>query len=371
MMDIRLTRAAYLVCATIAATAAQSAEEFTNSSGGTFQYYGQFSPAILSFDDGGQSSTDFVDNTNSNSRIGFWIRQPLNTGRLSFNLETAFGFRGSAGVNQLIKDDSLSWTRADLRKAEFIWETGQYGTFSFGQGSMASDGVATVDQSGTTLVSYVSIGDTAGAYVFRTSTGALSTVPMAAAFATFDGGRRGRVRYDTPSFSGFSLSASYGEQILISAINTKDYDLALRYAKELGDFKVRGALAYAWSERETLANTQSTIGSLSVLHSPTGFSATLAAGSRDVSGEYGYIKLGYRDDFFAFGETAMSIDYYDGRDMVSAGSSSGSIGAGVVQKIDKLDLEAYLGYRMYEYSDTSGTTYQDANSILFGARWKF
>ena len=52
------------------------------------------------------------------------------------------------------------------------------------------------------------------------------------------------------------------------------------------------------------------------------------------------------------------------------GSSSKSVGFGVVQKFDAANLETYLVVRSYEYADTTDS-YLDASSVLFGSRWKF
>ena len=106
-----------------------------------------------------------------------------------------------------------------------------------------------------------------------------------------------------------------------------------------------------------------------MLHS-SGFNATLATGSRKDDGKYGLIKVGYIGDWLPIGQTALAVDYYNGSDFVTDGSSSKSIGFGVVQKIDAANMEAYLVVRSYEYTDTT-TVYQDASSVLFGTRWKF
>lgn len=63
--------------------------------------------------------------------------------------------------------------------------------------------------------------------------------------------------------------------------------------------------------------------------------------------------------------------YYQGDDIVSAGSKSDAVGLVYVQHFDDLNMEAYVGYWNYGFSDLSATSYQDAQSILFGARWKF
>jgi hypothetical protein len=343
--------------------------KYENATGGSVLLYGQIDPGYLSFSDGVSTTGELVDNTNSNSRVGLWVRQQYGENLFTFNFETALGFRPSAGLSQGFTPKGLNWQRTNIRKADFALKTPRYGTFSAGQGSMATDGAAEVDLSGTSLVTYVSIPDTAGAFRFRTSAGVLSTRFIGGAFGDFDGGRLGRIRYDTPNFNGFTVSAAYGENILVSNVDFKTTDIALRYAGDAGDFKLKGAVGYKRVELAAGASLNDTIGSFSLLHA-SGFNATIAAGDRSTAGSYGYGKLGYRANWFGIGETALSVDYYRGSDRVSAGSTSTSYGLGAVQKFDKYRVEAYLGYRTYELTETAAS-YLDASSVLFGARLKF
>jgi len=343
--------------------------KFDNNSGGSVLLYGQLDPAYLSFDDGVSSTGAVVDNTNSNSRVGLLLRQPFGEHQFTFNFETALGLRPSAGLSQNFTPKGANWQRTSLRKVDFALKTARYGTFSAGQGSMATDGAAESDLSGTTLVTYSSIPDTAGGFRFRTSAGVLSNKFIGGAFGDFDGGRLGRVRYDTPSFSGFTVSAAYGEQILARNVDFTTKDIALRYAGEFGDFRMKAAIGYADIELANGVKREDTIGSFSLLHS-SGFNVTLASGKRTSAGSYGYGKLGYQAKWFGIGKTALSVDYYRGSDRTSIGSTSTSVGFGAVQKFDKARIEAYLGYRTYELTETAAS-YLDASSVLFGARWKF
>lgn len=339
--------------------------------GGSFEFYGQLSPAYLTFDDGDLKSDGFVDNTNSNSRLGIWYRRPFRWGRLNINFETAIGFRGSNVVSQNLVADSWNWTRSSIRKAEIIWETERFGTFYIGQGSMASDGVANKDLSGTSIVSYVGIPDTAGAYFLRSKLGFLTPVAVATAFPNFDGGRRGRFRYDSPSYRGLVLSASIGQQVLATTVSTKDSDVTLRYDRDGARFKVTAAAGYAWVDRKTLVNNRTAMGSLSIEHKTSGLSFTMSSGKRDTAGNYRYFKLGYRAGISRVGPFSVSFDYYAANNMVSSGSRSESYGFGIIQRFSNPRLEAYAGLRSYGFTDLSPVRYQDAYSVLIGTRWKF
>ena len=350
---------------------------YTNDNGGTVKWYGQVNPTLQYYDDGAEDSTRLLDNSASNSRLGLTLTQPFGENTLKFNFETALSLRASDGVNQNDQGDITDWQRTDIRKVDLSYETARYGTFSIGQGSMAADGVTGIDLSGTGLGASVAVADSAGGYFFRDTTGALTGIEVADAFATFDGSRRTRIRYDSPSYNGFSVATSYGEEVLSEDADTTQYDLALNYANDsVGDFKVEGGLAVNLTERGGSADRQDIIASAGALHKPTGLSVAVATGARDtegtsVDGSYGYIKLGYTTNVIAAGSTSVSLDYYDGSDMITAGDSAESIGIAAVQKFDDYNLEAYVAYRQYSYDDSSATSYQDGDAVLLGARWKF
>ncbi|GHG79712.1 porin [Pseudodonghicola xiamenensis] len=342
---------------------------YENASGGTFTFYGQFDPTWMSFDDGVNSYNDLADNTNSNSRVGFYVRQPFGAYKFQFHFETALGLKSSAAVNQTTEPKDMKWDRTRLRHVDFSL-AGDFGKVSAGQGSMASDGAAGSDLSGTTLVVSQSLIDAAGAYQLTTSGGALSGIKLEDAFANFDGGRKGRIRYDTPSLNGFVLSAAYGTEILKSNVDDDYYDIAVRYNNKFGDYELASSLAVAWTDRDSADDIRDTVASVSVKHA-SGLNGTVTYGDRDTTGNYYYAKLGYEARFFSVGTTSMAVDYYSGDDLISSGSESESWGVGVVQKFDNYNVEAYASYRDYSFSDNSGTSYNDANLVLVGARWKF
>jgi hypothetical protein len=343
-----------------------SAQTFENETGGSVRFYGQVSPSYLSFDDGEVSTGNFVDNANSNTRLGFVLDQPAWGGNLVLTFETALGFVQTSEVSQGFTPSALAWERTDLRKFEAAYSA-EFGKLSIGQGSMASDGVATLDASGTAIVGSVTVPDVSGAFAFREDTGALSDVTVGSAYKDFDGGRRFRIRYDTPEFSGFSIAAAYGQNILAEDDDTDYYDIGLVWSGTQGDFELAAAAGYAWDDGDT--TNERYAGSFSMLHTPTGLNLSLSAGADPDGGSYGYAKAGWKGELIAPGPSAFSIDYYDGDDLATDNSSSEAFGLSAVQTFTDLDLEVYLGYRSYSYDDAA--SYQDADSFLFGARYKF
>ncbi|TNJ46701.1 porin [Phaeobacter sp. B1627] len=359
-----------LALTALLAAPALAGPTYTSDNGGSFRWYGQLNPTFQSYDDGQEEFSRLVDNANSGSRLGFWVEQPFGENTLKFRFETSLSLRSSDGVNQNGQGDITDWTRSDLRHVDLQWHTARAGVFSIGQGSMAADGATGIDLSGTGVAANASVADAAGGYFLRDVAGNLTGVEVGDVFATYDGSRRGRIRYDSPSFAGFTVSASYGEDILTEDADTEQYDIALNYANEdLGDFTVAGALAVNWTDRSG-SERRDTIASAAVLHEPTGLSLSVAGGDRDTGGNYGFVKLGYTASLLPVGQTSFSVDYYDGSDMASVGDTAESFGIAAVQKFDKQNLEAYVAYREYSYDDTA-TTYQDGQAILAGARWKF
>lgn len=350
-----------LFCATSA-----GAQTFENDTGGSVRFYGQVSPSYLSFDDGGLSTGNFVDNANSNTRLGFVIDQPAWGGGLVLTFETALGFVQSSEVSQSFTPSALAWERTDLRKFEAAYSA-DFGKLTIGQGSMATDGVATLDASGTSLVGSVSVSDVSGAFAFREDSGLLSDVTVGDAYKDFDGGRRFRVRYDTPEYGGFSVAVAYGQNILSENDDKDYYDIGLVWSGTQGDFELAAAAGYAWEKDETTNKRYA--GSFSMWHAPTGLNLSLSAGADPDGGTYGYAKAGWRGNLMAAGPSAFSIDYYAGNDLAADNSSSEALGLSAVQTFSDMNLEVYLGYRAYSYDDA--TSYQDTDSYLFGARYKF
>ena len=364
--------AAIVVTAT--ATSAFAELKYENNSGGYVELYGQFNPALISVDDGQETETRVLDNDLSNSRVGLRLMQPFGTNEFTFRFETGLGLPGSASADQF-GTNSDGWSREDIRHVDFALKGG-WGKFSAGQGSMASDGAAEVDLTyvGTALYSFTN--DENSSFFYRGTDGVLSDITIGDSSSNFDGSRRGRIRYDTPDFNGFSAAIAYGQNILSSSDDDDYYDISLGYQSTFaGGAEFKAALAYAVRSRDdNSGDRKDTIGSASVLL-PSGLGVTFAAGTRDedeagVSDpSFWYGKLSYEGDWIAWGKTGVGIDYYDGSDFETDGSSTQAWGIAVVQRIDSINTDAYLKYRNHDFDD--GTSFDKNAAWVLGARWRF
>ena len=347
---------------------------FTNDSGGTVKLFGQVSPSYLHFDDGHKSYDNVLDNSHSNTRVGLLFDQDFDNGQhLQFKFETGLGIPTSADYSQRDKNPDWVWEKTDLRYIDLAW-SGGFGTITIGQGSMATDDVTGHDFSETTLISSVTTADTAGAYFFRAKhSDELSSYNVSSVYQNLDGDRKGRIRYDTPVWRGFSLGAAVGTDILSNYWNDTYYDLALSYNNEFDGIRLGAGIGYAWVNYENDSHTgESWSGSVSALHLATGLNGTMTFGAQKDGGHYTYTKLGWIAEFWDVGSTAFSVDYYYGKDFAHDGTKSQQWGVQAQQKFDDLHLEAFLGYGAYDFDGKdSDPTYRNAKSFMTGVRWRF
>lgn len=352
--------------------------ESTFANGGMLRFYGQLNKGVLTYDDGQVSeSYGLIDNDNSNTRFGLTYTQDIGQGwNYLGTVEVSYAPFSTSNISILQQSPPSSayeFTNANIRKIDNRFAHPDYGMFYLGQGDMASNNTAEVDLSGTTIISYSSVADSAGAQLLRQSDGVLSDIQIKSAFTNFDGlSRKVRIRYDTPLWSGFGLRTSYGRDLLSDNEDVRDqdlYDIAATYEVNYNDFKFAAQTAYSWKGSDTTILDASG----SVLHLPTGLSFTVAAGTQDkddVSGSYGYMKLGWQGDLVSWGKTAVSVDYYDGSDIAAEGSDSETFALSIVQTIPRYNTELWATWREYDYAEV-GTEFDSASAFFVGARFKF
>lgn len=358
--------------AALATTPAFAESHNTVLSGGTgvqLSFSGQVNRGVLFIDDGEENSTFFVDNDNSSTRFRITADGAINENwSAGVNIEVQLESNSTANVSQ----DDANPSNSDFfseRKLEAYIEGRNFGRLTFGQGDTASNGASEADLSGTGVVGYSGVADAASGIKF-TSGGTLTTTTVGSAFTNLDGlSRRDRVRYDTPSLGGLTLSTSVG-----AADDGDDtfYDVAARYAGDFGGFKLDSALAFSVDE----SDDEIVNGSISVLSEDTGLSLTLAGGSKelDAGGDdvtFGYVKAGYQTDTLtSLGNTAFAVDYAQNENAFGGDDESTSYGFLAVQSVDAIGSEFYAGVRNYEL-DVSGVDYDDVTAVLAGVRIKF
>ncbi len=206
-------------------------------------------------------------------------------------------------------------------------------------------------------------------------------------------GLRDVIRYDTPTFAGFTGTASWGED--------DQTEYALNYRGEIGDFKINGALGYGESSDPDTNAGQCAVtvgtgdcrfwgaGAL-VQHVPTGVyvyggyssnqieltAAQAAAGADDESNTW-YVQGGIERKWLPLGKTNVFGEYrHDdvGLSSKANGSDLDLWAAGIVQNIEAADMSLYTLYRHYSGDIETGkgsSSLDDFDMIISGAKLNF
>lgn len=218
----------------------------TFADGGTLRFYGQINKGALRYDDGQVTETyALIDNDNSVSRLGLTYARQIGAFAYLGTIELQYApfSTGTASILQPRPPSSAyDLSTGDIRQIDNRLTGPGFGTLFFGQSDMASDETAEADLSGTTVIAYSEVQDTAAGQLLRETGGKLSSTTIGDAFSSYDGlSRAMRVRYDTPLWSGFGLGTSYGRNLLSDDADERDEDLvdvAAHYRRDSGDVRL-------------------------------------------------------------------------------------------------------------------------------------
>jgi hypothetical protein len=397
---------------------------------------GQVSRQLMYWNDGDADDLYSVDNGLNTSRfrfVGSAKIDPEVTAGFMFELDMRIGAR-SLQVNQ-IDDDGFSGSGGILggaalgdgiggagdsvigiRTANWWLEGKTLGRLTVGRLNTATSGISTIDLSNAGVVITSEPGQYQGAFLMRNGRGLLSTTAagaLGATWATQCGGpsvagpyssdcfehgpsRRDAVRYDTPTYWGFTASGAFGEDDF--------WDVALRYSTELHGFRVAAGVGYRWfHDREPdvivigppsrkLDDTERRqwLTSASIMHVPTGLFVSGAYTNYDFRGDNAneliagttrnrpdiplwWVDAGIQNNWTGWGATTFygewgrfddgtvgllaSTAAYPGLGPDAGGFLGGTIvvdsevtwwGAGAVQKIDAAAMDFYIAYRQYQ-----------------------
>jgi len=331
--------------------------------------YGHVNKAVLFTDNGDSSDWFIVDNINSQTRLGLKAAVDTGVGWIAGGrIEYGIVSNASSDVNQLDNHDATS-TNFKLRWAELSFKNDIFGKISLGKGDSASNNTAEIDLSGTTVATYASIADMAGSALwYDNSTNTLSDIKIKNVFSDFDGlSRTDRLRYDTPSFGGFSVAAS--------GSSGDAYDGALFFNRKYGETKVAAGFAVADPGDLKVGADVQYSGSASVML-PMGLNATFSSGYLDLEDDSRddpinwWGKLGYKTKFYDAATTAFSVEYGETSDLRTDGDEATTWAVAVVHDIKDWGTEFYMTYRGHQLDSDFGD-YDDINTFWTGARVKF
>ncbi len=306
--------------------------------------------------------------------------------------------KSGPGVYSLLGSNSTNGITGgpSVRVLQSYWfvKSDQLGKVSVGMQSQASDNTAILVDGSGSLISANWVAFDVNSFAVRTN----GPIPLGANIGTWgnaqgcagEGGAWGDcnglpqtvVRYDSPTFAGFSVSASWGADDM--------WDVAARYSGEISGFKVAVAGAYNEVRDHNYNNIAAFSGNPNAVahsdyfqvgvyaeHVATGLFGLFNFGSLDVlegalstrpNFETFYVKGGIRQHWNSLGHTVLYGEYLSGEDGgFNAGSQLDVWGLGAVQEVDAAAMSVWLKYRNMSYEDNLIKDAKDFNEFGVGA----
>ncbi len=321
-----------------------------------FTVSGQVSRALTFADNGTDSDTLFVDNTNSGSRVRIVGKTDFGASSAGVNIETQFEDNLSYATDIDDKDNNNVFTS---RKRE-LWIKGGWGKVTLGKGDGAANNTSEVDNSGTWIAN--NVGDFLHSGLsFADNTGK-KIVKLANSMTNFDGfSRNNRLRYDTPKIGPVSLAVSQTQ---------RGSELGLFYNQPLGvGSKLSGALGYVKESDSDLKQLGLSISYLMA----NGLSVTGHYGMRNpdntsVDPKGMYVKVAKK--MGGAKNHIISTAYHTVNDAVLAGDKAKRVNVSYVYLIPNRRIEVFGDVQKASLERTTGNL-EDLSSVSLGSRIKF
>jgi len=268
---------------------------------------------------------------------------------------------------------ALSGVTNGVQTLQSYWfiKSDQLGKIGVGKQSQASDNTAILVDGSGSLVPANWVAFDVNSFGIRSSNagkdldrtwGSIGGCVGGGAWGDCNGATMNVVRYDSPTFGGFSVSASWGEDDM--------WDVAARYAGEWSGFKLAAAAAYNENSSEAFLATPQDGDTFKyfqagafLMHVPTGLFAYGAYGHSEYDAAAGdsqtwYGKVGLRTRFSALGHTVFYGEYENvdasGEAFTDPTQADLNVtglelwGAGIVQEIDAAAMSVWVKYRHLE-----------------------
>ena len=355
---------------------------------GSFRVKGQinFGVSYVDNDNPDGSHTNVISSGAEPSRVGFRLKFKASED-LSFSTRLRMEFSPNRSDEVDDFDDDAGCNEPDndrvacLDRANFSIKSQQFGKISFGLGGPATDEIGRINLGETNYYitpdpnTYIGGFEAFGAGLKWED---LNPGPVGLERATV-------IRYDTPSFAGFKLSAAWGE----NEADEDVWDVALRYAGEFGAFRVAAGAGYNETDDQGSSREESVLGgSASIKHTPTGLflSGGAAVHNRDGAGSPGagetdsasqwHIQAGIEREWLSWGDTYLTVQYIRSDSGATAGdfyredSNTNTFGIGITQTIDAAATDIYAGYQ-HHTADLDATDIEDADVFFLGSRIRF
>ncbi len=344
-----------------------------------FAVSGHINRAIVQLDNGDEDGIFHADNDSSSSRIRWVGSGDYGAGKSGFVIEHQFESNSTAGLD--LPNTAKGGDSDSIRKVEG-WFSGDWGKLTIGQGSDAFDGVTEYDLGGTFNAGvYAFPVDMMGGVTFVTSNGVRNAAgtKVSAAITTFDGGRRDRIRYDSPSLGGalsFAVSLAEGDRIDASVSGNHEFGQsqfawAVGVSDEGDSGGTSGEITVAGVVVPDNIEPSTTAASASLLIGNWVFVVSLTERDLDVVGpredpESTYAKVGYKT---AGGHSlAVGVGTYD--DLAQDLDEADLVQFGWERDFNK-SVTLYASWTEAELDRPTQPNLEDVTALQFGTKIKF
>lgn len=333
----------------------------------------------LMYTDNGQSNDwSHVDGGTDNSRLRILVKGQLTEsievgGVWEANLpgSQAQGSTSSTGTGQQGNiTNSADSGEFGFRKTEITFNHKTMGKLSIGQSSTASDNKPSLDG---TVNNNAGISHGGGMMVYDKTGNAQTTDTAGGQFSSYFGGRKDRVRYDTPSFVGFQGSVAFGQASF--------WDVGLTYGATYGDIQVAAAAQFAHAGGS--AHPSESYGAGVAIKHTSGLSAGAhwgeeagagnnSAGVSNPEGSAWGVEAGYTTTAISnLGSTSFNVIYVEADETTAVNYEAETISFHVAQKLPA-GVDVFASYEQASFDDANAATdLDDLTVFLVGTRLKF
>lgn len=370
--------------------------------------YGHLNRAMLYRHNGRNGHLDHVDNDALSSRFAFLATKEMGANQTIGGL-LEFNMTQNPALNSDIKNTHNNPAAVTLRNAQVFIKNKTYGELYLGRGPMASDSsIEDPDLSGTShvflgangleMLASVSLINKATRQKQPLGGGVSTTLRVQDIVPSTDGlSRQDRIRYNTPTFYGFSIGASHAYNTPTTDKGNDLWDVALRWNAKVNDNQYSAVAAYAedhtFPMKGNVINTNTTMkqfsGSAGILFK-SGFNIFVAGAHRHYTfshsrnGHMLFTKIGYQHKFTQAGMTSFAVDFGDFQNFLIDTTSADSIrfkyrglvkGIALNQNLERVATDIYLAYRHINFKlkghGSGNTKFKPVQAVMMGARIKF
>jgi hypothetical protein len=338
---------------------------------------GSLNRSMMYVDNGLANRWSNVDGGTDNSRLrilvsgqltesikvgGTWEANLPGSNRQGSTTSTSAGTNG--GLTSGGDDGSFGFRKTDIK---FSHST--MGSFSIGQGAVASNNKPSLD---STVNNNAGMSHGGGVFVYDKTANANTTKTAGGQFSSYFGGRADRIRYDAPSIGGFTASASFQDG--------GTYDAGLKYGATYGDITVAAAVQVAHLAAN---NPSENMGAGVAMKHTSGLSAGFhmgqevgtggtASDTTTVEGESWGMEVGYTTkSMSSLGATSFNIVYTEAEETSADLYDAESTQFHVRQSLPA-GVDVYASYEVAEFDDGSAATVlDDVTVFMVGTRLKF